>query len=356
MTSVRNVLVGLGIAFTAYFALRALWWVGAPTPPNVLALAALALYLLTSLLCLLGTGARRSPADADDSALAGSSGGAPLPVWACALALATAVILPSALALAVGPDARTQSYYTWVIGGLGAIMTIVMSRRRPWVAWIGTAIMALSVFIWMGPAAPWGQGLPGSLVWVGVAHLMVFSLDRAARDTSRLATLQRATSGWQASQSVRQRERRVQVQRALAVAGPVLTEAVASGGLLSESDRLEARIAEGRLRDELRGPRLLDDGVRDGIDAARRRGATVTVLDEGGLDELPEAALTVIRGELAETLRAAHSERLIIRTSPHDSVAVTVVGRSADGGSDDVDLWQEIVHPDVARDARGVAD
>ena len=124
--------------------------------------------------------------------------------------------------------------------------------------------------------------------------------------------------------------------------------------------RLEARIAEGRLRDELRGPRLLDDEVRAGIDAARRRGATVTVLDEGGLENVGPDALVTIRRELAETLRTAHSRRLYIRTSPHDRVAVTVVGRSTPPGTDEeaVDLWQEIPHasqdgeaPDTSRRA-----
>lgn len=345
MRSVRSVLVALGGAFIAYFALRALWWVGAPSPPNSLALAALTLFLATALLCLLWKAPATTAAAATAEADAGSGGG-PLHPWAGALALATAAILPTAMAFAVGPDARLSSYYTWIIGGVGAIMTIVMSRRRPWVAWTGMIILTVGVIVWMGPVVPWADaGLIGSYIWVVVAQLMVLSLDRAARDTRRLTVLQRATSGWQASQTVRQRERRVQVQRALAVAGPVLTEAVASGGVLSEEERLEARIAEGRLRDELRGPRLLDDAVRDGIDAARRRGATVTVLDEGGLDDAPEAALELIRRELAETLSTSRSERVIIRTSPHESIAVTVVGRSADGGSEDVELWQEIAHP-----------
>ena len=344
MRSVRSVLVGLGIAFIAYFALRALWWVGAPTPPNSMALAVLTLFLATALLCLLWKAPAATAAAAAAEADAGSGGG-PLHPWAGVLALATAAILPTAMAFAVGPDGLLRPYYTWILGGVGAIMTIVMSRRRPWVAWTGMIILTVGVVAWMGPVQPWLKGLIGSYIWVVVAQLMVLSLDRAARDTRRLTTLQRATSGWQASQTVRQRERRVQVQRALAVAGPVLTEAVASGGVLSEEERLEARIAEGRLRDELRGPRLLDDAVRDGIDAARRRGATVTVLDEGGLDDAPEAALELIRRELAETLSTSRSERVIIRTSPHESIAVTVVGRSADGGSEDVELWQEIAHP-----------
>ena len=351
MISVRNVLVGLGLAFTAYLAARGLWWTADSVPEPGLIVAALGLYLVTTWICILWEPPRRD--DGEEPALVPRRH-AVLPVWACALALVTAMIVPSAIEIAVGPDARTASYATWVIGGIGALMTVVMVRRRPWVAWTGTVLMGAASMFWMGVPQALALGLVGSIVWVGLAQLLIRSMDRAADDTTHLATLQRAASAWQASQSVRRRERRVQVQRALAVAGPVLIATVASGGSLSPAERLEARIAEGRLRDELRGPRLLDDDVRAALDAARRRGATVTVLDEGGLDGMEEASLTVIRSQLAETLRSSSSDRLYIRTSPHDRVAVTIVGRSesAEGLSDEdaVDLWREITHPGLDRD------
>jgi hypothetical protein len=231
-------------------------------------------------------------------------------------------------------------------------MTIVMVRRRPWIAWIGIAALAVASMAWMGPLNALNLGLVGSIVWVAATQLMLLSIDRAARDTAQLAQLQRAASAWQASQSGRQRERRIQVQRALAVAGPVLTQTVASGGSLDEEERTQARLAEGRLRDEMRGPRLLDDAVHAELERARRRGTNVTVLDEGGLDGLDEATLAIIRTELAETLRSARSDRLYIRTSPDDRIAVTVVGRSATGpglsDEDAVDLWREIGHPGAA--------
>jgi hypothetical protein len=347
MISVRRILIILGLAFTAYLAARGLLWGNATPPQPALLFAGLGIYLATTWTCLFWEPkALPEPGASESDSEDEPSGRAALPVWACTLALAAAVIVPNAVALAVDPEARTATYAAWVIGGIGALMTIVMVRRRPWVAWTGTALMAASCMFWMGPLNALGLGLVGSLVWVIVAHLLLISINRAARDTRRLTMLQRAASAWQASQTVRQRERRVQVQRALAVAGPVLTQTVATGGVLDGDARLEARIAEGRLRDELRGPRLLDEEVRAGIDAARRRGASVTVLDEGGLDGLDDATLTAIRAQLAGALSVARSDRLYIRTSPHERVAVTVVGRSTHEGSDEevVDLWEEIAH------------
>nr|WP_208382514.1 hypothetical protein [Microbacterium ulmi] len=330
------------MAFTAYLAARGLWWTS-PVGRPLLVILALGLYLVTTWLCLFW---ERRP-----SRRSGDRDPAPrqptvLPVWAAVLALACAVIVPSAISVAVGPQSRTELFATWYLGGIGVLMTIVMVRRRPWVAWSGMVALAVASILWMGVGAALALGLVGSIVWVASAQLLVASMNRAARDTSRLAQLQRAASAWQASQSGRQRERRVQVQRALAVAGPVLARTIATGGELDDEERLSARVAEGTLRDELRGPRLLDDDVRTELAAARRRGATVTVLDEGGLEGLDETSLAAIRAQLAGTLRTSRSDRLFIRTAAHDTVAVTVVGRSgaSDGMSDEdaVDLWSEI--------------
>lgn len=343
MRSVRTVLMGLGLLFTAYMAGRGLWWTD-PVRSPALVIAALLLYLATTWLCIL---LPATPAEQD--AASGARVRAPrMPLWAALLALLTALVVPTAIVLAVGPQSRA-GFATWYIGGIGALMTIVMVRRRPWFAWAGTAALAAGSAIWLGPLTALALGMVGSLMWVTVAHLVVFSLGKAEGDTSRLAGLQQAASAWQASQAGRQRERRVQIQRALAVAGPVLTRVVLTGGVLDDDGRTEARLAEGRLRDELRGPRLLDDDVRAALDAARRRGAAVTVLDEGGLDGVDEQSLAVIRAELAEAVRAASSSRLYIRTAPHDEVAVTVVGRQqADAtlsDDDSVDLWREIRFP-----------
>ncbi len=260
-----------------------------------------------------------------------------------------AIVVSNAPFLAVTEAGRTQPFVTWVIGGVGALMTIVMVRRRPIVAWVGMLILAVSTSFWLGPLQALSLGLVGSIVWVTAAQLVTIALDRAARDAERLAELQQAASAWQASQSGRQRERRLHVQRALQAAGPILARTIENGGNLRAADKQAARRAEASLRDELRGNRLLDDDVRAEIDAARRRGSAVSLFDEGGLEGLGAADLKGIRSELAGILRESVSERVIIRTSPHHEIAVTIVGRSsgesAGGDDDQVDLWREIRRP-----------
>ncbi|MCR2801740.1 hypothetical protein QNO21_02855 [Microbacterium sp. zg-Y818] len=351
----RIVLSALGVAFTAYLGIGWPWWEGGFSDHWAATAGAVALYLAASWLSIFwggrsGEALQRGLVD-DTGMTTGVGGPTLLPAWVAGLALLTAATVPSVVWASVDEAGRTQPYATWTIGAIGALMVIIVVRRRPVVAAAGIALLTLQGAVWIGLVPALSLGLVGSVVWTAMAQLLMWSTDRASRESTQLTRLQRAASEWLASQAGRQRERRVQVQRALAVAGPVLTRTIAAGGDLDAHERELARLAEGRVRDELRGRRLLDDDVRGVLEAARQRGANVTVLDEGGLDGLGERALRAVRAELAEVLRDAQSERIYIRTAPHETVAVTVVGRSREDGEDTVDLWREIALPVPAPDA-----
>ncbi|MDD7930492.1 hypothetical protein [Microbacterium thalli] len=354
--SVRWVLSALGVAFTAYLAVGGMFWTRPVDAPVVLVLT-LVVYLAVAGLCIFwptrpmaATPARPAAggtATAMSAVTAGLSRPAPLPLWIALLALAVTAVIPSATWWAAGEEGRLQTFATWSLGGLGALLAILVVRRRSLIAWTGVAVMFLGSVLWIGIGPTLSLGAVGSAIWVGGAQIIVLLIDRAAVETAELTKLQRDASEWLATQEGRRRERRVRVQRALAVAGPVLSRTIAAGGALDDDERLQARLAEGRLRDELRGPRLLDDAVRRVLEDVRRTGSHVTFLDEGGLDGLDERELAAIRAELAGILDGARSERLYIRTSTHPDTAVTVVGRSRHGDADEetVDLWREIARP-----------
>lgn len=346
---VRAVLSALAVAFTAYLAVGALVWT-APLAQPVVQVAAVACYLATTWVCIFWK-ARTAP-DADS--LTRRLGEQQLlPRWAAALALAVAALVPSASWIAAGAEAHLADFATWSLGAVGALMAIVMVRRRPWTAWAGVALATIAAIAWIGLADALAFGAVGAVLWVGIAQLLSWLLDRAARDTAELADLQRGASEWLASQEGMRRERRTQVQRALAVAGPVLARVVATQGELDADERRLAGIAEETLRDELRGAALLDADVRAALAAARARGSTVSVLDEGGLDALTAGERAGVRAELAEVLAGARSQRLFVRASAHGLVAVTVVGRTVGtDGDETVDLWRELPErrSEVARD------
>jgi hypothetical protein len=153
-------------------------------------------------------------------------------------------------------------------------------------------------------------------------------------------------------------ERQFRLGQTSRMALPMLRQIVASGGELTTGQRQECVYLEGAIRDEIRGRKLLNDRVREQIMIARRKGTIVTLLDEGGIDDLPEEDLERVLNHLAAAIRDTVTGKLIARTVPEGSdTAITVVGlSSADGGhasalgremldddeEDRVDLWLEI--------------
>ena len=326
--TVRIVATGLALVFACYFSARALWWTS-PPPRPLLVLLAVLIYLVSFAVI----------------AIVGAARAVKMPRWAAALALASAIAIPQLSNLGLDPAALRAPYATWYIGSVGLIGVVCIVRRRPLAGWLVLLLLTIASTLWIGILDSLGLGLVGSTVWMVIAQLLVAFWRRAVRDTDRLAGIQQAASAWQATQIVRQRERRERVQYALAVAGPILARVIATRGDLSVEERQEAHLSEGRLRDEIRGGELLNERARAAIETARARGATVTVFDDGGLEGLDEQTKGLIREELADVLVDSSSARLIIRAPRDARIAVTVVGRSAAGESSDedsVELWHEI--------------
>ena len=248
-------------------------------------------------------------------------------------------------------------YATWYVAAVGTLMTITSTRRRHLFAWIGIAALAVQTVIWGGAGLLLGTGVIGSASWVAVSHILSRALSKASRDAARFARAEREATDWQAAQEAHLYERQFRLDQTGTTAVPMLQVIEHSGGDLSADERQECLHLEGAIRDEIRGRRLLDDVVRREVMTARRRGVSVNLLDEGGLDELDDLSLSRVLGILADAIRTTSATRVIARTAPSDSdVAVTVVGltpsgdgrarelgQSDDDEDDTVELWLEIL-------------
>lgn len=277
-----------------------------------------------------------------------------MPIWLAAFAVAIAVILPMLLTL--GLDANRpdgNGYATWYVAAVGTLMTVTAVRGRPGFAWFGIGFLVLQTILWAGPGALASIGVIGSASWVGVAHLLTHALAKAVRDSRRFAIAERGATEWQAAQEAHLNERQFRLGQTTVMAMPMLRTIQQSGGDLTAAQRAECLHLEGAIRDEIRGRRLLNDAVREQVMLARRRGTTVTLLDEGGIDDLEGDDLERVLDALADALRRTNADKVIARTVPEGSnVAVTVVGlKSSDPSAsllgdslddEEIELWLEI--------------
>ncbi|WP_431279713.1 hypothetical protein [Leifsonia poae] len=337
ITLPRFLFLGLGALFSAYHLFLGLSSLSIPVNPGP-PIAAMILYAIATVISLWPT----SPTK--------------MPLWLAAFDLAVCVAIPILVTSQLDPT-KDNGYGTWYVAAVGTLMTIVAVRRQQFAAWIGVAYLAVQTIVWAGVPALAGLGVIGSVVWVGVAVVISGSLAKAGRDALQFARAEREATEWQAAQEAHVMERQMRLRQTYRVAAPMLAEIVRRGGDLTEAERRECRYLEGAIRDEIRGRRLLNDDVRRQVMDARRRGVVVSLLDEGGIDDLDDRSLGVVLKRLADAIRGTTTDKLIVRTVPRSSkTAVTVVGLrmfddgnanalGADTEDDEVDLWLEIPRP-----------
>jgi hypothetical protein len=275
-----------------------------------------------------------------------------MPIWMAAFNLGVVVVISLAVSANLHPNpVGGNGYAAWYVGASGTLLAITATRGRVGFAWAGAAFLVLHTIAWTGIGALVSIGVIGSVAWVAIAHLISAGMATASKDAQRFALAEREATQWQAAQEAHVYERQVRLGQTSSMAVAMLRQIESSGGSLTDEERQECLHLEGAIRDEIRGRRLLNDEVRQEVMRARRRGVNVTLLDEGGIDDLSGPELDRIQTRLAEAIATTAADRVIARTVPDDPrVAVTVVGLSsggddavsAAGDDDEVDLWLEI--------------
>lgn len=258
--------------------------------------------------------------------------GRTLPVWAACFSLATALVMPVIEAPVIDLGSASTST-TWWVAAVGTLMTVLSVRGRRAFAWVGVGFLAVFVVAWAGPGPALSSlGVVGSLSWVAIATGFAVAMDRATRVTRDFVRAEQETADWQAAQDAHVFERQFRLSQTTRMALPMLERVIESGGDLTPDERDECLHLEQAIRDEIRGRSLLSDDVRDEVMRLRRRGATVQLHDDGGLDDLEIDDLRRVHARIAEALRQAReADNVIVRTVAEGSdAAVSVVGLRLD--------------------------
>ena len=309
-----------GLLFGLYHALLGVLWISANDRPELVALALIA-YLAVLVATINVRGSRE------------------MPLKLALINLVICALIPVAIQSQLDPS-HLGDYATWYVLGVGTILATTAVRGRRMVAWIGLGILILEIALWGGVASLASTGLPGVLSLMVTGHAVSLGVARAVKNAQELNRKAALTAIETASLEAAGQVRSNLLEKTLRTALPALNLIAALGGKLDADQKREALLLEASLRDEIRGESLLNDEVRQAIKEARIRGVEVLVLDEGGLQDLPESQIRDLLARVARSVKLVESGRLTIRSPKGEDWKITVV--AVRPGASAPDIWLKL--------------
>ncbi|MBZ2199476.1 ATP-binding protein [Occultella gossypii] len=251
----------------------------------------------------------------------------------------------------------------WLLQTGAYLAALLMVRGRTWAGLASVGATAAAVAVWGGwvgaPAATVSAvlALPVAATAVGLAWSALLRRMLARLTAHRRADA--ASARALAAEETALARTAAELLTIAQVAGPPLRRVVDLAATdppraLTAADRMECRIAEAHVRDRLRAPALARTRVAAAVDAARRRGVDVLLLDDraGGSEPadragpadpdhradragLLEDGFTLA---LAELVDAQEAGSVTVRLLPVGRAVFATVLRSGPGGDERAEL------------------
>ena len=309
-----------GLVFGLFHAVLGVIWIGQNDRPEVVTSALIAYVLI--LIPTISIGKTRA-----------------MPLWMAIINVIVCAGIPLAINTQLTP-AHLTDYATWYVLGVGTILGGTAVRGQRGLAWLGLLVLVVEIAAWGGVGSLASTGLPGVLSLLVTGHAVSLGVERAVKAARALNEKAAETAAETAAVEAAGEVRSKLIEQTLSRAIPALNLIAALGGKLNETQKVEARLLEAGLRDEIRGATLLNDKMRAAIKAARERGVEVLVLDEGGLDELSLEQRELILEKTAASFAAVNQGRLTVRAPKGEQWKITVAAIRP--GTAQPDLWLKI--------------
>lgn len=268
----------------------------------------------------------------------------------------TRAVLAGLLALSgigttqLGNEGTVAAADVWLTPAVACVALLLVWRQQHLIAWatIGGQIALLWAF--GGFAQLQDLGVLTTVLTLVVVGAAGRVLGWYAAQMQQYSHAERETLEWRVAQDAYQQAHQQRIEQTGRLAGSMLQQIVSEKGRLDREARAECRLLHQAIRDETRGRLLLNDAVREQVQAHRRRGATVQLLDDGELGRLETTALARVHDEIATIIAPLISDRIVVRAGIRDGIhSVTIAAVTIDpiasalGEYDEqVDLWHAI--------------
>lgn len=213
----------------------------------------------------------------------------------------------------------------WLVMGSTVLLTGTAVRQHPWIALVGLTSMIAQVVIEYGPSAFISYGLVGGIVFVLAGIGVSTGIRRANRESDKYRDQQAKSLAKIVAIEAAEDARKKRLQEVLSSAVPMLRRIAAASEPLAKDLKIEAKLLELSLRDEIRGKGLLTTQLRQEISRLRSLGVEVAVLDEGGMDEIAATEKEELLNQAIAALQVVESGRVTLRSPKDENFRLTVV-------------------------------
>lgn len=249
--------------------------------------------------------------------------------------LVASAMVPLLINSNLQPD-QIDDYSVWYVAAIGFLMGVTAVRQHKLIAWFGFFLMLLELIVWAGPDAILRSGLTGSFLLVFAGHALSVGISSASKSIAQFNEQTLMLETEKAATTAARIERQALVSKALNGAVPMLELIKNQHGDLSESQKLDSRMLEAALRDEIRGRGLMNNLIRAAALEARRRGVEVIILDEGGLENVAETERDEILSTVADAIKNVGEGRITLRAPAGEKWKVTLAATRPGVASPDV--------------------
>jgi hypothetical protein len=224
-------------------------------------------------------------------------------------------------------------------------MFMLALRGRFWWGAIGLVAMALLTIHWtFTTTGDWWHGFDltyRQLATYLAGGFFAIWLRRTARQISEFQHTERRRIAAEQSRDAAAVERRRQLDRVRQLAGPALAEIAEGAG--PAAARLEHRLLEAELRDQIRGRSLATGVLPRAARAARARGADIALLDDLRSEAVPAEFLESAVAWAAERISTVSAGSATVRLALADGIRVVTF---ATGDGDTSSFRSEEAAPD----------
>jgi hypothetical protein len=241
-----------------------------------------------------------------------------LPAWAAVLIPVLVGALNLACLWAI-PPGGWPGYASWSLGAGVTLCWGLLMRERRLAAWTGFGLLAATTVHWvLGTGQP--LAMAPRLLASHLISLIAWNLIAVwSTRFSQQATLSGRRVGQLAALRVVQRETaRLTALRMESVArrSRPLLERIVTASVMTPQLRLEARLLEAELRDEIRGRLFTGTPVVAAARSARQRGADVVLVDDSGPTGLAPTEREAVVACACRALETVTASRVVVRVLP----------------------------------------